>query len=55
MNVGGGSVGIAIDACEATALSAALVRMAEAHRRTLDQLSSGVAVFDAPAAARLLQ
>ncbi|MEA2860438.1 MAG: hypothetical protein QOC72_2477, partial [Methylobacteriaceae bacterium] len=46
-NVGGGSVGIAIDASEATALSAALVRMAEAHRRTLDQLSSGVAVFDA--------
>ena len=47
VNVGGGSVGIAIDASEATALSAALVRMAEAHRRTLDQLSSGVAVFDA--------
>ena len=47
-NVAGGSVGIAIDASEATALSAALVRMAEAHRRTLDQLSSGVAVFDAP-------
>jgi signal transduction histidine kinase len=46
LNVGGGSVGIAIDASEATALSAALVRMAEAHRRTLDQLSSGVAVFD---------
>jgi signal transduction histidine kinase len=45
-NVGGGSVGIAIDASEADALSAALVRMAEAHRRTLDQLSSGVAVFD---------
>jgi signal transduction histidine kinase len=45
-NVAGGSVGIAIDASEATALSAALVRMAEAHRRTLDQLSSGVAVFD---------
>jgi len=36
-----------IDAGEATALRAALVRMAEAHRRTLDQLSSGVAVFDA--------
>ena len=35
-----------IDASEATALSEALVRMAEAHRRTLDQLSSGVAVFD---------
>ena len=41
-----GSIGIAIDASEATALSSALVRMAEAHRRTLDQLSSGVAVFD---------
>jgi signal transduction histidine kinase len=47
LNAGGGSVGIAIDASEATALGAALVRMAEAHRRTLDQLSSGVAVFDA--------
>src|SRR5256885_442759 len=46
LKVGGGSVGIAIDAGEATALRAALVRMAEAHRRTLDQLSSGVAVFD---------
>lgn len=46
LNVDGGSVGIAIDASEATALSAALVRMAEAHRRTLDQLSSGVAIFD---------
>jgi signal transduction histidine kinase len=46
LNVGGGSVGMAIDASEATSLSAALVRMAEAHRRTLDQLSSGVAVFD---------
>jgi signal transduction histidine kinase len=46
LNVGGGSAGIAIDASEASALSAALVRMAEAHRRTLDQLSSGVAVFD---------
>src|SRR6266852_2660833 len=47
MRVGSGSAGIAIDASEAAALSAALVRMAEAHRRTLDQLSSGVAVFDA--------
>jgi signal transduction histidine kinase len=46
VNVAGGSVGIAIDASEAEALSSALVRMAEAHRRTLDQLSSGVAVFD---------
>ncbi len=46
INVGDGSVGIAIDASEADALSAALVRMVDAHRRTLDQLSSGVAVFD---------
>jgi len=46
INVGGGSAGIAIDASEADALSSALVRMAEAHRRTLDQLSSGVAIFD---------
>ena len=46
VNVGRGSVGVAIDASEADALSSALVRMAEAHRRTLDQLSSGVAVFD---------
>src|SRR6202008_3048549 len=37
---------VAIDASETDALSSALVRMAEAHRRTLDQLSSGVAVFD---------
>jgi signal transduction histidine kinase len=46
IHVGAGSVGIAVDASEADALSSALVRMAEAHRRTLDQLSSGVAVFD---------
>jgi len=41
-----GSAGIAVDATEAEALSSALERMAEAHRRVLDQLSSGVAVFD---------
>jgi signal transduction histidine kinase len=46
LKVGGGTAGIAIDASEATALRESLVRMAEAHRRTLDQLSSGVAVFD---------
>jgi signal transduction histidine kinase len=46
LNVEGGRAGIAIDASEATALREAVVRMAEAHRRTLDQLSSGVAVFD---------
>src|SRR4051812_5038843 len=46
LKISGGSAGIAIDATEATALRDALERMAEAHRRTLDQLSSGVAVFD---------
>src|SRR4051794_18823201 len=46
LKVSGGSAGMAIDASEAPALRDALVRMAEAHRRTLDQLSSGVAVFD---------
>ena len=45
-NIAGGSVGAALDAGEVDALRSALVRMAEAHRRTLDQLSSGVAVFD---------
>ncbi|CAN5159955.1 PAS domain-containing sensor histidine kinase [soil metagenome] len=47
LNVAGGSAGIAVDATEAAGLRAALERMAEAHRRMLDQLSSGVAVFDA--------
>jgi signal transduction histidine kinase len=47
LKLAGGSAGIAIDASEVTALRAALTRMAEAHRRTLDQLSSGVAVFNA--------
>lgn len=46
LNVAGGSAGIAVDATEAASLRAALERMAEAHRRMLDQLSSGVAVFD---------
>lgn len=47
LTVAGGSAGIAVDATEAANLRAALERMAEAHRRMLDQLSSGVAVFDA--------
>lgn len=47
LSVAGGSAGIAVDATEAADLRAALVRMADAHRRMLDQLSSGVAVFDA--------
>ncbi|WOH50808.1 PAS domain-containing sensor histidine kinase [Bradyrhizobium sp. sBnM-33] len=46
LKLGGGSAGIAIDASEATQLRDAMERMSEAHRRTLDQLSSGVAVFD---------
>jgi signal transduction histidine kinase len=41
-----GSAAIAVDASEVAQLKAALQRMSEAHRRTLDQLSSGVAVFD---------
>ena len=41
-----GSAAIAVDASEVTQLKAALQRMSQAHRRTLDQLSSGVAVFD---------
>jgi len=47
LNVTDGSIGVAIDSSEATALHDALMRMADAHRRMLDQLSSGVAVFDA--------
>ncbi|MBQ8106788.1 MAG: PAS-domain containing protein [Afipia sp.] len=47
LTVAGGSAGIAVDATEAANLRASLERMAEAHRRMLDQLSSGVAVFDA--------
>ncbi len=39
LNVSDGSAGIAIDSSEATELTAALVRMADAHRRMLDQLS----------------
>lgn len=42
-----GSAGIAIDASEAASLRTSLTRMADAHRRTLDQLSSAVAAFDA--------
>ena len=47
MKFDSGSAAIAVDASEVAQLKAALTRMAEAHRRTLDQLSSGVAVFDA--------
>jgi len=41
-----GSAGIGIDATEAEAMRSALARLADAHRRTLDQLSTGVAIFD---------
>ena len=41
----GGSAGIGIDVTEADRMRAELARMAEAHRRTLDQLTTGVAIF----------
>ena len=41
-----GSAGIGIDATEAETMRIALARLADAHRRTLDQLSTGVAMFD---------
>jgi signal transduction histidine kinase len=46
LKLSGGSASIAIDAGEAAQLRDAMEQMVEAHRRTLDQLSSGVAVFD---------
>jgi signal transduction histidine kinase len=42
-----GSVGIGIDATEVETVRSSLIRLADAHRRTLDQLSTGVAMFDA--------
>jgi signal transduction histidine kinase len=42
-----GSVAIGIDMTEADTMRSELVRMNEAHRRTLDQLSTGVAIFGA--------
>jgi signal transduction histidine kinase len=42
-----GSVGIGIDVTEAERMRSDLARMAEAHRRTLDQLATGVAIFGA--------
>ena len=40
-----GSVGIAVDATEAELMRAEFKRMVDAHRRTLDQLATGVAIF----------
>jgi signal transduction histidine kinase len=42
-----GSAGIGVDATEAETMRAELARLADAHRRTLDQLSTGVAIFAA--------
>src|ERR1700692_2077837 len=42
-----GSAGIGIDATEVETMRSVLSRLADAHRRTLDQLSTGVAMFDA--------
>jgi signal transduction histidine kinase len=42
-----GSAGIGSDATEVETMRGALVRLSDAHRRTLDQLSTGVAMFDA--------
>ena len=42
-----GSAGLGVDATEAETMRSALARMIDAHRRTLDALSTGVAMFDA--------
>jgi signal transduction histidine kinase len=42
-----GSAGIGIDVTEAERMRADLARMTQAHRRTLDQLTTGVAIFGA--------
>src|SRR6202795_1395894 len=42
-----GSAGLGVDATEAETMRSALARMVDAHRRTLDRLSTGVAMFDA--------
>lgn len=42
-----GSAGIGVDATETDAMRAELARMTDAHRRTLDQLATAVAIFDA--------
>jgi len=42
-----GSAGVAIDASEVESMRAELGRVIDAHRRTLDQLATGVAIFGA--------
>jgi signal transduction histidine kinase len=41
-----GSAGLGVDATEAETMRLALSRLTDAHRRTLDLLSAGVAIFD---------
>jgi signal transduction histidine kinase len=41
-----GSAGVGVDATDVETMRSALLRLADAHRRTLDQLSTGVAMFD---------
>src|SRR5450830_49006 len=43
---GAGSAGMAIDRTEVEAMRAELARMIEAHRRVLDQLATGVTIFN---------
>jgi signal transduction histidine kinase len=43
---GSGTAGMAIDRTEAAAMRAELDRMIEAHRRVLDELATGVAIFN---------
>ena len=45
--VRGGSAGIGIDVTEVETMRAEVTRMVEAHRRTLDQLPTAVAIFGA--------
>jgi signal transduction histidine kinase len=42
-----GSAGVGIDATEVESVRAEMARMVDAHRRTLDQLATGVAIFGA--------
>ena len=51
----GGSAGIGIDVTEVEALRAEIARMVDAHRRTLDQLATGVAIFCADQRLDVLQ
>ena len=50
-----GSAGVGIDATEVESIRAEMARMVDAHRRTLDQLATGVAIFGADHTLHLLQ